>query len=130
MEKKHLLEKLNSTNLLPLAFLGDSVHTMFVREKVLEMGLDKMTNYHTIAASFCKAITQRQALEKLLPLLNVQEKEIVRRARNAHPKHSAKNASLYDYTYATAFEALIGYLYLSQNDQRLKQFLDISIQKE
>lgn len=130
MEKQQLLQKLCQTNLLPLAFLGDSIHTMFVRERILQTAENKMTNYHTVAASFCKASAQRQALERLQPLLNEQEKDIVRRARNAHPKHSAKNASSHDYAQATAFEALIGYLYLSENSQRLEQFLEISMQKE
>ena len=130
MEKQQLLQKLCLTNLLPLAFLGDSVHTTFVREKILQSAENKMTNYHTAASYFCKASSQSKALERLQPLLNDQEKEIVRRARNAHPKHSAKNASGYDYAQATAFEALIGYLYLSENSQRLEQFLEISMQKE
>ena len=130
MEKQQLLHKLCLTNLLPLAFLGDSVHTTFVREKILQANDNKMTNYHTVAASFCKASAQRQALERLQPLLNDQEKEIVRRARNAHPKHSAKNANGKDYIAATAFEALIGFLYLSKNTQRLEEFLEISMQKE
>lgn len=130
MEKQQLLQKLCLTNLLPLAFLGDSVHTTFVREKILQANDNKMTNYHTVASYFCKASSQSKALERLQPLLNDQEKEIVRRARNAHPKHSAKNASGKDYIAATAFEALIGFLYLSKNTQRLEEFLEISMQKE
>lgn len=128
MNKQELLKKLIQTNLLSLAFIGDSVHTLFVREKVLEACQGKMKNYHTLSAKFCKADTQAKALEKIKPLLTEEENEVVRRARNAKPKHQAKNASHASYSEATSFEALIGYLYLSENEERLNQILQISIE--
>ena len=69
MENKELLEKLVTTNLLPLAFIGDSIHTLFVRQKVLEKSLNKMDNYHNEAAKFCKASTQAKVINALSPLL-------------------------------------------------------------
>lgn len=130
MEKKKLLQKLIQTNMLPIAFIGDSVHTLFVREYVLAKQNGKMTNYHSDASKFCRASSQSKALEKLLPLLTDDEKEIVRRARNAKPKHQAKNASASDYIHATAFEALIGYLYLSEQKDRLSKFLSLSVEQK
>ena len=130
MEKKKLLQKLIQTNMLPIAFIGDSVHTLFVREYVLSTENGKMTNYHSDASKFCRASSQSKALEKLLPLLTDDEKEIVRRARNAKPKHKAKNASTSDYNHATAFEALIGYLYLSEKKDRLSKFLSLSVEQK
>ena len=130
MEKKKLLQKLIQTNMLPIAFIGDSVHTLFVREYVLSIENGKMTNYHSDASKFCRASSQSKALEKLLPLLTDDEKEIVRRARNAKPKHQAKNASTSDYIHATAFEALIGYLYLSEQKDRLSKFLSLSVEQK
>lgn len=130
MEKKKLLQKLIQTNMLPIAFIGDSVHTLFVREYVLSTENGKMTNYHSDASKFCRASSQSKALEKLLPLLTDDEKEIVRRARNAKPKHQAKNASTSDYIHATAFEALIGYLYLSEQKDRLSKFLSLSVEQK
>ena len=124
---KELLEKLLKTNLLPLAFIGDSVHTLFVREYCLEMFDGKMENYHTEAAKYCKAQSQARVLKEFLPSLSEEESEIVRRGRNAKPKHSAKNASQSDYSYATAFEVLIGYLYLKDDKTRLKEILKNSI---
>ena len=120
-----LLEKLLKTNLLPLSFIGDSVHTLFVREWCLSNSNSKMENYHTTASKYCKASSQA----KVLSLLNLteEEKEIVRRGRNAKAKHQAKNATSADYTQATAFEVLIGYLYLSNNTERLKEVLNLSI---
>ena len=126
MDKKQLLGQLLTTNLLSLAFLGDSVHTQFVREKVLEKS-GKMTNYHTLASKYCKAAHQAIVMTRILPELTEDEREIVRRARNAKPKHTAKNASHADYTEATMYEALIGYLYLKNDIDRLDKFLNASI---
>ena len=126
MENKELLKKLNETNLLSLAFIGDAVHTLFVRRQILEAE-GKMNNYHTQASKYCKAAAQAKAMKKLTPLLSEKEQTIVRRARNAKPHHQAKNATSADYNEATMFEALIGYLYLSDNHERLEQFLKLSI---
>lgn len=123
-----LLENLIKTNLLPLAFIGDGVHTLFVREFVAKKINDKMGNYHNHAAYFCKANTQANMLKKLMPFLDEDELDIVRRGRNVKAKHHAKNASSSDYSYATAFEILIGYLYLKGNQNRFDEILNLSIQ--
>ena len=65
-----------------------------------------------------------------MPSLTEEEADIVRRARNAKPKHTAKNATSADYSYATAFEALLGYLYLKGDEQRLQEILLASCKKE
>lgn len=127
MEDKVLLEQILKSNLLPLAFIGDSVHTLFVRRYVLSTQPSKMDSYNGSASKFCKASTQARVLKEITPLLSEDECEIVRRARNAKPKHSAKNASYADYIYATAFEALIGYLYLKGDKDRLEQILNLSV---
>lgn len=127
MENKELLEKLVKTNLLPLAFIGDSIHTLFVRQKVLEKSLNKMDNYHNEATKYCKASTQAKVIAALSPLLTDEEQEIVRRGRNAKPKHQAKNASTADYAHATSFEILVGYLYLKGDEKRLDEILNFSI---
>ena len=126
-QNKALLEKILKTNLLPLAFIGDSVHTMFVREFVLQNNPLKMENYHSIASKYCKASTQAKVLKEFMPYLTDEENEIVRRGRNAKPKHHAKNSSIADYSYATAFEVLIGYLYLKGDSVRLNEILDFSV---
>ena len=126
MENKELLEKLVKTNLLPLAFIGDSVHTLYVREKILKNEINKMENYHKFASAFCKASHQSKVIKLLLDKLSPEELDIVRRGRNAKPKHHAKNASLADYSYATSFEILVGYVYLSGNNERLNEILEFS----
>ena len=122
-----LIDKLLKTNLLPLAFIGDSVHTLFVREWCLNKANDKMENYHLTASKYCKASSQAKVLSLLQNSLNEEEKEIVRRGRNAKPKHQAKNASSSEYSHSTAFEVLIGYLYLSKKEERLREILYLSI---
>lgn len=123
------MEKYTTLSPLALAFVGDAVHTKFVREHVvLNMDNSKLNNYHNLAKKFCNASHQRAVLEKLLPLLNEEEKDVVRRARNAKAKHKAKNYDEEDYKKATAFEALVGYLYLSKQEERLKEILNISVQ--
>ena len=131
---KYMKEKTNEklanllkTNLLPLAFIGDSVHTLYVREHCLNNPNYKMENYHIQASKYCKASSQAKVLSLILDKLTSEEKEIVRRGRNAKSKHQAKNATSADYAHATAFEILIGYLYLSKNQQRLREILDLSI---
>ena len=126
MEEKTFKDLLN-TNLLPFAFVGDSIHTAFVREYCLSNPHHKMQNYHSMASFYCKASSQAKALEGLHEVLTDEEKEIVRRGRNAKPKHQAKNASTAEYSHSTAFEVLIGYLHLSGQQQRLDEILNLSI---
>lgn len=123
------MEKFEELSPLALAFLGDSVHTMFVREKVLLGQTNKLNNYHNLAKKFCNAKAQMLTLEKIAPTLSNEESEVVRKARNAHSKHGAKNYDEETYKKATAFESLIGFLYLSGQKDRLKEILEISIQE-
>lgn len=127
---KNLLPKLLGTNLLPLAFLGDSLHTFYVRNKILNDYNEKMKNYHQKASYYCKASFQSKVLNKIYENLTEKEKEIVRRARNAKPKHTAKNATTKDYFMATAFEALLGYLYLDNQIERLEKILKLSMEED
>ena len=113
-----------------LAFLGDAIHTAFVRKSLLKDTQQKLDSLNRNASRFCSAKTQSKVLTSLLPLLNEEENDIVRRARNSKPKHSAKNANPAEYHKATAFEALIGWLYLNEYKERLNQFLNLSIVDE
>ncbi len=114
---------------LALAFMGDAVHTAYVRKEVLSGKLNKISNYHTQAKNFCNAKHQKDVLERILPTLSEEEKEIVRKARNTHAKHSAKNFDEETYKKATAFEALVGWLYLSDKTDRLNQILELSLER-
>lgn len=115
---------------LALAFLGDAIHTAYVRISVLNGKRNKIANYHTNAKKFCNAKHQMQTLEAVTPILTEEEREIVRKARNCHAKHSAKNFDEETYKKATAFEALVGYLYLTDRQERLSEILQKSIEEK
>ena len=119
----------NSLSPLALAFVGDSVHTLYVRQNVVNFDA-KIGDYHHLCAHFCKAKTQSEALEKIIPLLSFEESEIVRKTRNAKINNVPKNSNVFEYKKATCFEALVGYLFLNKNYERLKIFLDISMDKK
>ena len=120
----------NTLSPLALAFLGDAIHTAYVRQEVLKGETNKINNYHNIAKKYCNARHQKETLDMIFDSLDEEEKNIVRRARNSHSKHSAKNFDEETYKKATAFEALIGYLYLNEKTERLKQILQISMTEE
>lgn len=130
-ENAETLKKiLTGGNILPLAFLGDSVHTLFVREYFLNNLNTKIGTISSASAKICKASSQAHTLKTITPSLSEEENDIVRRARNAKPKHTAKNATSADYSYATAFEALLGYLYLKGDEKRLQEILLLSCKEE
>ena len=124
------MEKIDNLSPLALAFIGDGVHTMFVREFVVKGGISNLNCYHQKAKKFCNAKHQKEVLEKLLPILTFEESEVVRRARNAKSKHKAKNFNEEEYKKATAFEALVGFLYLTEQKERLEEILKISVSEE
>ncbi len=121
------MDKVDQLSPLALAFMGDAVHTAFVREEVLKGNLNKINNYHNIAKKYCNAKKQQETLESLQDSLTDEEKDVVRKARNCKSKHGAKNFDEETYKKATAFEALVGFLYLKNRQERLKEILMFSI---
>ena len=121
------MDKIAQLSPLALAFVGDSVHTLFVRQKIVDGTVLKINDYHKASAYYCKAETQSRVMEKIVPILFEDEQEIARKARNAKIHHTAKNSSIKDYKQATSFEAIIGFLYLSKKYNRLNELLEISV---
>lgn len=111
------------------AYIGDCVYELFIRMNLVSKTKLDPHRLHIETIKYVKAKAQAQTLQKVYENLTQEEKEIVRRGRNAQAHHLPKNAELADYKYATAFEALIGYLYLSKQDERLKEILEMSISK-
>ena len=114
----------NEVNLMsPLtwAYVGDSVYELFIRSHLVETTNLKPHKLHIEAIKHVKAKAQAEILEKLQDFLTEEEKEIVRRTRNTENHHLPKNADSSDYMYATAFEGLIGYLYLTNQKERLEE---------
>lgn len=105
------------------AYMGDAVYEKYIREYVINQGMCKNGLLHKKSIKYVCAKAQANILKKIEENLTEEEKEIVRRGRNVNPHSHAKNAELMDYKYATAFEALIGYLYLIENTERLEEIL-------
>lgn len=116
-------KKFKEINPIVLAFIGDGVHTLFVRDKVVKESNLLVNDCHKKSAKFCKAKSQAEKLDLLNSILTEEEQNIVRRARNAKTHNIAKNSDIETYKKATSYEALVGYLYLSGNYDRLNEIL-------
>lgn len=117
-------EEVNLMSPLTWAYVGDCVYELFIRTHLVETTNLKPHKLHIEAVKKVKAKAQADKLEELQEILTEEEKEIVRRARNTQNHHLPKNANPTDYMYATAFEGLIGYLYLSEQKERLDEILN------
>ena len=117
-------------NALQLAYLGDSVWETVVRDTLVHRGLN-VHHMHRSCVEFVNAAAQASFLETILPETDEREQEIIRRGRNAHARHPApKNQELGDYSAATGFEALLGYLYLTGQDARIENLVQIITEQE
>ena len=112
-------EKINMMAPLTWAYIGDAVFELYIRTYLINKTNLKPHKLHVEAIKYVKAPAQAKALQKIEEMLTDKEKEIVKRGRNAENHHIAKNATVQEYMYSTAFEALIGYLYLTKQEKRL-----------
>lgn len=109
---------------MALAFIGDAVQSLYVRTRVT-VGSDSKTGaLHRQVTGVVKATSQAAEAKKLIPLFDETETEIFKRARNCKLQTSAKHAEMREYRRASGLEAVLGYLYLTGNAERLKLFLD------
>ena len=120
------MEKIDVNQMSPLvwAYIGDSVYEQYIREYLVTNTKYKPHKLHMEATKYVKAGAQAEILKKLVNELTDEELDIVRRTRNTQNHHLPKNASVTEYMYSTAFEGLIGYLYLTGQKERLKELLD------
>jgi ribonuclease-3 family protein len=110
-------------NPVVLAFVGDAVYTLFTRTKAA-VGSDKKANeLNRESAKTVSAIAQAKRVDELLSVLTEEELSIFKRARNAKKSTRAKNASVSQYHKSTGFEAVLGYLYLTGQNERLSLLL-------
>ena len=108
---------------LTWAYIGDAVYELFIRNKLINETNLKPHKLHIEAIKYVKAKSQAEKLEEIYEILTVEEKEIVRRGRNTQNHHLPKHSNVQEYMYSTAFEALIGYLYLTKQNSRLNELL-------
>lgn len=114
----------NQLSPLTLAFIGDGVFEVFVRERLVCQANRPVNELHRLAVSRVKAAAQKNAVEQLLPVLTEKEVAVFKRGRNAKSNSTPKNASQGDYHWATGFECLWGYLYLNGELERLRMLFE------
>ena len=113
-----------------LAFIGDAVYTLYVRERLSLQGDYKASELNKMTTSYVRATAQADKITALLDSLTENESYVYKRARNAHKPSRAKSASVSQYNKSTGFEALVGFLYLTGQDDRLKTILNFGEEHE
>ena len=110
---------------LTRAYVGDCVYELYIRTELINKTNMKPHKLHIESIKHVKAQAQAKLLLEIMDKLTDEEKDIVRRGRNAENHHLPKNCDVQDYMYSTAFEALIGYLYLLKRKERLKEIFEL-----
>lgn len=116
-------EEINLISPLIWAYVGDAVYEFYIRTNLVNTTQLKPNKLHIQSIKYVKAAAQAKKLQEIMPELTQEEQDIVRRGRNTQNHHLPKNANAIEYRYATAFEGLIGYLYLTKQEDRLLEIL-------
>ena len=131
MEESIKMDKIKLITMSPLvlAYLGDTVYESYIREHLIRQNINrKVNNLHKLAIQYSKAKAQAIIIHELEDELTEEEMKIFKRGRNQKSHTAPKNADIIDYKYATGFEALIGYLYLSEDKERLEYIVKKGIE--
>lgn len=124
MKNKDLPMEVNKINTTALAYIGDAVYEVYVRKYVLDKDSVNVNKQNKLAIKFVRAEGQALAIKKMMESLTESEQNLVKRARNKKITSKPQNADPVTYKLATAFEALVGFLYLSGNVERLEEVID------
>ncbi|AEG58573.1 Mini-ribonuclease 3 [Desulforamulus ruminis] len=112
---------------LVLAYIGDAVYELAVREYLVQRGMVKVNQLHRTAVKYVRAGAQAKALFSLEDKLSEEEMAVVRRGRNAKSGTPPKGACVLEYRHATALEALIGYLYFKERHERVREIISMAV---
>lgn len=115
--------KIDNINNLAMAYLGDAVFELYIREYLLRKNIVKVNELQKEAIKYVSAKNQVRLLDKINEFLTLEELEIIKKGRNAKSHKAPKNTDILTYKHATGFETLIGYLYLN-NKQRLDEIIN------
>lgn len=118
----------NALNGLSLAFIGDAVYEIMVREHLLEHGSLQVGKLHKMAVEMVRASFQADVFDFLEPILTEEENSILHRGRNATATHIPKGANAIEYRKATGVEALFGWLYLEQKTERIRELFEMILE--
>jgi len=121
------LSAVNVANLpiLVLAYLGDAVYELRIRRHLLEQGICKVNDLHKAAVDLVKATRQARLCHQIESILEPKDADILRRGRNAKSGHQPPHVAVQDYRLATGLEALVGYLYLTGQGEKLDKIFAI-----
>ena len=117
----------NTYSPLTLAYIGDAVFDIVIRTAVVSAGNTRADRLHRRTSAIVKAQTQAEMIERMIPSLTPEEEDVYKRGRNAKSHTMAKNATVADYRKATGLEALIGFLYLNDNMERIMELIKIGL---
>ncbi len=116
----------NNINTLGLAFVGDGVYDLIIREQLICEANRPVGDLNKLKVEIVRCQAQAETAKKIEPFLTEEEADILRRGRNAHVTHTPKSATAAQYHMATGFEALLGYLYLSDRVERIMELLELA----
>ena len=119
----------NSLNGLSLAFIGDAVYEIMVREHLLENGSLQVGKPHKMAVEYVRASYQADVFDFLEPIVDEEERGILHRGRNASATHVPKGANAIEYRKATGVESLFGWLYLEGKNERIKELFRMILER-
>ncbi len=126
--REPLTEKeLRQQSPIALAYVGDTVFDMYLRSRLVAFTDMTPQRLHRTASKFANAGAQAQIMYRIEHVLSEEEHEVFRHGRNAKSHTIPRNASPYDYRMATAFECVLGYLYLNGQDERLQEILELAV---
>ncbi len=128
MEGERLKMDVDSYSPLAWAYLGDALWEVYIREQLMQETLRKAGDYHNIAVPLVAAKTQATIVTSLWEKLTAKEQDIFRRGRNSC-NNFRKTSTHQEYAYSTGFEAILGYLYLADEKNRLNYLMEISFLK-
>lgn len=112
---------------LVLAYIGDCIYDLIIKTMIISRGNKQVHKLHEETSRFVQASTQSLMMRKMQEHLTEEEHAVYRRGRNAKSVSPAKNQSITDYRRATGFEALLGYLYLKKEYQRVMELVKIGL---
>lgn len=120
-------KEINSYSPLTLAYLGDAVFEIVIRTIIVEKKSGTVKSLHRQSSDLVNAKAQAELMSRIMDALTEQEISIYKRGRNAKSHSVAKNANIHDYRNATGFEALMGYLYLNGEMERLLELIQLGL---
>ncbi len=117
---------LNTYSTASLAYLGDCVLELCVRQYLVKSGLSSSASLNKKALEFVRATAQAEAMKRILPILSEEEEAVFRRGRNVGHTNTPKSATVAEYRAATGMEALFGWLYLARRQERIDELFLIA----